>query len=263
MTELVGNRMAGNKCWLSSSITLCGSFIKKLTNSLTSNLTSIYKINYWKTLDFSVLFLAMTFSEKGPIILTFKGKHFLQNIHQTILFFMLLFYSVAQKHKMFCAICPNSSWQQTARHLCFGDLICTQWSTLLFCTLKFTNFAQPKCLQTEGSVSSDCHPVRQMEDVAVTWPFVSVLQFFTITNNQYGDFPTLLKHEKHLFWQIFLFKLQGFPSEQIKKKKKLIKMNKISIQIQLMTKYLGNLTNEDAIGGLLVPENGRGVRIGG
>lgn len=51
----------------------------------------------------------------------------------------------------------------------------------------------------EESVSSNYRPEDQKEDAAVAWPFVFVLQSFTITINQYGDFSTLLNHEKCLF----------------------------------------------------------------
>lgn len=138
----------------------------------------------------------------------------LHNIHLFFFHFVTLL-CCSETGKALCHM-SNNSWQ-----LCLATFfhMFSCWDTFLFCTLKFTDFTRPHCPHTKGkeSVSSNCSLVDQKEDVAVAWPFACALQFFTITINQYGDFSTFLKHEKCLFLQMFLFKISGSPSGQIKK----------------------------------------------
>lgn len=111
----------------------------------------------------------------------------------------MLLCSVAQKQEKLCAICPTTHgvFVLLTFYFFLAQLLVHILALYIEIHRLYTATMSPDGM--EESVTSNCFPVDQKEDVAVTWPFVFALQFFTITINQYGDFSTFLKHEKCFF----------------------------------------------------------------
>lgn len=94
-------------------------------------------------------FLSMTLSTKGQAILTFEGKNFNhKNIQKKKYFFFPLCYcALLLRNRNALCHTSKSSWQQTAQHLCSGDLFLYSVVQNLVLYVKIHRLAQSKCSQ--------------------------------------------------------------------------------------------------------------------